>query len=119
MTEYFGSLDNTTIQQRLNVRSRIEKQRVKAAFGVNARTVTKSAFRSSKQLDKRITPTNIVEIPEKLIAEVNAIIDNGSKEISSIMLKEGLATLLAYRHSVLYTGVVVRDGLKMDPPLVE
>ncbi|MCX6897014.1 MAG: hypothetical protein NTZ16_16320, partial [Verrucomicrobia bacterium] len=39
--------------------------------------------------------------------------------ISNILLKEGIALLLAYKHSTVYSSVVMRDALKLNVPMID
>ncbi len=110
------------IRQRKKVRTRLTGTRTKHKIvGPSRKSNTKTTFRprADDKLDALLQAANTVDIPEKLVEDMQSLIERETTAISNIILKEGIAPLIAYRSAVAYTGVVLRDGLDHDPGAVD
>lgn len=108
------------IRQRLPAKRKLHDvgQRGKV---VSQKAIPKTAFRPSGKFKTlaEIELANTIDIPEELVEEIQKILETETKALSEILLKEGVAPLLAYRHALDYIGVTLRDGLGVEPGAVD
>ena len=104
-------------EQRKRIVSKMSAQRSSRVFRqprpvVNdVNTCAETTVRAAERI---INTTNTIDIPKALVEDIQSIVKTESSVLSDIVLKEGLGILLAYRHALVYTTVLAREGLQVD-----